>query len=141
MNCQLCHKASASYHEGKLSDDMKNQVDDHLEICNGCREQYNTETLAYRIIIEERETPFNPFLSTRIMAQIENLESEKTKTSPLLEKLLKPVLITGFLCIALFSGVTIGNLYNSDGYRESIPEELALINDATIESVDLLLNE
>ena len=141
MNCQLCQKVSDSYHEGKLSDDMKIQVDAHLKICKDCREQYNIEILAYRIIGEEKEVEFNPFLATRIMAQIENLESERTKTGPLLEKILRPVLITGFLSIALFSGVVIGNLYNSNNYGESIPEELALINDVTLESVNLLLNE
>jgi predicted anti-sigma-YlaC factor YlaD len=137
----MCQKVSDSYHEEKLSDDMKVQVDAHLETCKDCREQYNVESLAYRIIDEEKEAEFNPFLATRIMSQIENLETERKQTIPIYEKLLRPALITGLLCIALISGVTIGNLTNPEGYKESIPEELALIDDSSIESVDLLLNE
>jgi hypothetical protein len=45
------------------------------------------------------------------------------------------------LAAAIFFGVTIGNIYKPAGSGNTIPVELALIDDAAIESVDILSNE
>ena len=37
MNCQLCQKELDAYREGRLSDDMRTQVEAHLQaLCRMC---------------------------------------------------------------------------------------------------------
>ena len=141
MNCQLCQKESDAYRDGNLSADMRAQVEAHLGECEKCAESYKLLTLAYRVIKEERELLSNPFLSTRIMTRIENIETSGYKTVSTYNRILRPVIIATSLAAAIFFGVIMGNIYKPSSNDEAIPVELALINDATIESVDVLSNE
>ena len=36
MNCQLCQKELDAYHGGRLSGDMRTQVEAHLKLCAEC---------------------------------------------------------------------------------------------------------
>jgi len=54
---------------------------------------------------------------------------------------LRSAIIATSLAAAIFFGVIMGNIYKPSSSAKAIPVELALINDATIESVDVLSNE
>lgn len=138
MNCQLCQKAADAYHEGKLPGDMKTQVEAHLEVCEKCRKSFKLQILADRVISHEKELISNPFLSTRIMARIETLETPDYITVPLYRRVLRPALMTVSLVAAILFGILIGRIYKPNTTGSQIPVELALIDDAAIESVDLL---
>lgn len=75
------------------------------------------------------------------MAQIENLETSRNRVIPAYMRALRPAVITTSLAAAIFLGVIMGNIYKPSSSAKAIPVELALINDATIESVDILSNE
>ena len=75
------------------------------------------------------------------MERIENYETPLYKTIPVYNRVLRPAIITALLAEAIFIGVMIGTIYNPDGYSRPIPLELALLDDATIESVNILSNE
>lgn len=141
MNCQLCQKESDAYREGRLPVDTRTQVEIHLGICKKCAESYKLQTLAERVINKEKELLPNPFLQTRIMAQIENLETARNKAIPAYMRALRPAVIATSLAAAIFFGVMMGSIYKPTGRGTAIPLELALIDDATIESVDILSNE
>jgi len=141
MNCQLCQKESDAYREGKLPPDTRTQVEAHLKVCEKCAESYRLQTLAERVINHEKEILSNPFLSTRIMTGIENIETPGYKTIPAFRRILKPALVSVSLAAAILYGVMVGNIYQSVQSKNSIPVELALIDDATIESVNILSNE
>lgn len=141
MNCQLCQKELDAYREGRLPTDTLAQVEIHLEVCKKCAEIYNLQTLAERIINKEKELLPNPFLQTRIMAQIENLETSHYRAIPTYIRVLRQAIIATSLAAAIFSGVMMGSIYKPAGNGKATPVELALINDATIESVDFLSNE
>ena len=121
--------------------DTRTQVEAHLEVCNGCAESYKLQALAYRVMNEEKELLSNPFLPTRIMVKIENIETSGYKTVPTYNQILRPAIIATSLAAAIFFGVIMGNIYKPASSGKAIPVELALINDATIESVDVLSNE
>jgi predicted anti-sigma-YlaC factor YlaD len=120
---------------------MMTQVESHLETCDSCKRIYNAQLLAGRVIITEKETDANPFLVTRVMAMIENMENTGHEKESLRIRLLRPALVTVSLAAAVFFGIMLGNLSRPARNADKIPVELALINDASLESVDILSNE
>lgn len=138
MNCQLCQKISDEYRSGKLSRDMRIQVEAHLGACENCAESYRLLTLAERVIIQEKELTSNPFLTTRIMARLDNQAPMTAASSPLVVRVLRPALITVSMAAAIFYGIVIGNIYQPDSRNNTVPVELALSDDIAIESVDIL---
>ena len=141
MNCQLCQKKLDAYRDGKLPRDMMIQVESHLKECRTCAEIIKQLILADRVIDKEKELSSDPFLATRVMACIDTLENSGYKPSSLFIRTLKPVLITASMAAAIFMGIMIGNISDSVVPGDTLPVELALIDDATIESVSILSNE
>jgi len=143
MNCQLCQKKLDAYREGKMPDGMKIQVELHLENCEECAEYYQMAIIADKVMNEEKNEQSNPFLSTRIMADIEELEHQKAivRSIPKYKKVLKPALISISVAAAIFLGVFMGNIYNPIQTSKSIPIEMAYMNDAALESVNMFSNE
>jgi len=141
MNCQVCQKVSDAYREGKLPGDMKTQVEDHLATCKECEDIYNMQVLAERVISQEKELLSNPFLITRIMEQIEDSETPHYKTVPAFTRVLRTAIITSSLAAAIFLGVMMGNIYKPTVDLHRIPLELAMMDDATIESVNIFAND
>jgi hypothetical protein len=99
------------------------------------------QLLADRVISAEKETDADPFLLTRVMARIVNLENAGYENLSLATRILRPALITVSLAAAVFFGIILGNLSHPAGNIDKIPTELALINDASLELVDILSNE
>jgi hypothetical protein len=141
MNCQLCQKESEAYREGKLSGDLRIQVGSHLRQCTECSESYRIQSLAESIINQEKTIGPSIDLTARIMDRIENPEDTGNKISKPFIRVLQPALIITSIAAAIFIGVLIGNIYKPAGTVISKPVELSLIDDAAIESVDILSNE
>ena len=141
MNCHLYQKELDAYRWGKLPGDIMTQVETHLKACKTCSEIYNLQLIADKIIGQEIEVMSDPFLATRVMAGIENLEDSGYNPETAFTRMLKPVLVTISMAAAIFFGIMLGNLSGPVPERGKIPVELALIDDASIESVNFLLNE
>jgi predicted anti-sigma-YlaC factor YlaD len=141
MNCQLCQKELDAYSGGTLPDDIKTQVEEHLQHCTDCAESYNLQSLAQKIINKEKVISPDPYLTTRIMAQIENPEETVHKTISPITKVLRPALIITSMAASIFFGVMIGNIYKPSARIVPRPVELALIDDVAIEAVNVLSNE
>ena len=141
MNCQLCQKESDAYREGRLSADTRIQVETHLGACKKCADSYKLQILAERVINMEKELLPNPFLQTRIMARIENLETSRYRTIPAYIRVLRPAVIVTSLAAAIFFGIIIGNIYKPYNNEKTIPFELTFFNDSAIESVDVFSGE
>jgi anti-sigma factor RsiW len=141
MNCQLCRKELDAYHEGNLPEDMRTQVEAHLKLCAKCAESFRIELLADSVISKEKVIDPDNYLTSRIMAQIENPEKTGYRTISPFIRILRPALILTSMAAAIFVGVLIGNIYNPSVRDMSRPVELALIDDIAIESVDILSNQ
>ena len=102
MNCQLCQKELDAYREGRLPEDTRIQVETHLGVCGKCAESYKLQTLAERVIKQEKELLPNPFLQTRIMERIGNLETSTQRTIPAYMRALRPAVIAISLAAAIF---------------------------------------
>jgi len=141
MNCQLCQKELNAYRERRLSDDMRTQVEAHLKLCAECAESYRIESLADTIINQEKVISPDNYLFSKIMARIESAEETDYRTISPLTRILRPVLIMTSMAAAIFAGVLIGNIYRPSDRNMLRPVELALIDDAAIESVEILSNQ
>jgi predicted anti-sigma-YlaC factor YlaD len=141
MNCQSCHKEFDAYREGKLSDDMRVKVEEHLLSCAECKELYALQLLVEKVVSIEKALAPEPYLLTRIMAQIENREEGVSKIMSPFKRVLRPVLIMTAMAAAIFAGVLVGNIYKPSNKVISMPVELALMDDVAIESVNILSNE
>ena len=141
MNCRSCQEKSEAYLNGSLPEDIRIQVEIHLKECNECSRSYRLFTVAEKVIAEEKAFRSNPFLATRIMARIENMENPMNQPFPVLVRITRPVLMTISLAVAIFLGFIIGNMATSSADNKVIPAELTLMDDATIESVYLLSND
>lgn len=141
MNCQLCQKESEAYLGGRLSDDMKTQVEAHLQFCSDCVESYKLQSIAEKVINQEKGISSDPYLSTRIMAQLENYEANAHKTISPYTRILMPSLIMVSMAAAIFIGVLIGNIYKPSEKVVLRPVEIAMMDDMAIESVNILSNE
>jgi len=141
MICQLCQKELDAYRDGKLPGDTKIQVESHLKACGTCSGIYRLQLLADKVIDREKELQVDPFRITRIMAGIDNLKGSGYEPANPFIRVLKPVMVTASMAAAIFFGIMLGNLSEPVADRDAMPVELALIDDASIESVNILLNE
>jgi hypothetical protein len=141
MNCQLCQKELDAYRGGRLSDDMKTQVEAHLKLCAECAESNEIQLLTDSIINLEKVISPDNYLTSRIMTRIENHEVTGYRNISPLIRIVKPALIMTSMAAAIFAGVLIGNIYKPPVRDISRPVELVLIDDAAIESVDILSNQ
>ncbi|MBL7743681.1 MAG: hypothetical protein JNN00_09445 [Chitinophagaceae bacterium] len=87
----------------------------------------NIDQLLEDFIKEERNTEPNPFLSTRIMAAVERRGGKQLLP---LSPAWKIAVIAASLFVAVFSGITAGNLYQP----KNNAADAVLINDDSIEN-------
>jgi len=135
MNCQLCQKELDAYREGLLPDGIKVPVEEHLKSCKICAESYQLMILANTVMDKEKTIQSNPFLATRIMAEIEEYQR-----IPVYQKVLKPALISISLAAAMFIGIIAGNIHKPAQHVNNKPVEMMYMNDAALESVAMFSN-
>lgn len=138
MNCKLCQNEFDAYREGKLPPVVRLEVEAHLRTCETCAGSYRLFSLAEAVIGHEKEVQSNPFLATRIMAGLDEIETAGLRKEPAFRRALKPAIVTFAIAAAIAFGIFIGRIYQPVQYRNSVPMELALIDDAALESIDIL---
>ena len=88
------------------------------------------DQLINNFVAEERDTAFNPFLSTRVMAAIDKQQTEKLFVfSPVW----RTAVIAVSLFIAVFTGIAAGSLYQP----KNDVADMVLMNDASMENFSL----
>lgn len=137
MNCIGYSNMIDEYFEGKLGVDEKFAFENHLTTCPECSELVRLQKLAERIISEEKNSYPGFYLTGKIMNRIEESGNEPGGD---LIRILRPALITISIAAAIFAGILIGN-FSSVPRQRAIPIELTLMNDVSIESLNLLTLE
>lgn len=143
MKCKTCIENFEKYLEGKLPEGTKKEFRAHLAECADCHKAFSTLLISEKYFKEEKQIVSNPFLSTRIMAKIEALEAKAKALErvPVYSRVLKPVLVAASIVIAVFLGITAGNLYQPLQSENSLPEEAIYFDDAGMENLAYLLTE
>ncbi len=141
MNCQQCKREIDSFQDGKLPSGLMTQIINHLEECKSCAGIYRVQDLIDKVIDWEKVINPDPYLATRIRAHLQNLNEQEKSPDFFVRRILKPALVTISMAAAIFIGVMLGNLSGSSEKIMTIPAEFALINDASLENIDLFSNE
>ena len=102
----------------------------HLGECKECSESFQLVGLANRVMEDEKSMQSNPFLVTRIMANIDKLEQASVayQSFPFYHKVLKPVLIGFSVAAAMFFGVVMGNISMPTQTTTKLPIEMTYMN-------------
>ena len=143
MNCKICQEEIDKYLEGSLPGGSRQQFEQHLEICEECSDRLRIVKVADIVISEEKSIESNPFLSTRIMAMLEEEELKRSVSisDAITGRIFKPVLISVVIAISVILGVGIGNLNNAEYLFKQVPDEITYIDDTVIESLYIYLTE
>ena len=80
-----------------------------------------------QLIREERNEEFNPFLSIRVLAAVQNRQNQKEKQ---INPAWKTVMVAAGITAAIFLGISIGSIYES----ESGSDGIVLSNDGAMEN-------
>lgn len=86
-----------------------------------------TEQYIDNLIRREKQTEPNPFLSTRVIAEIEKSQKPKANQVPVWQS----VAIAASIAAVAFLGITIGNSYVDN----ASPQMVLNINDSQIENL------
>ena len=140
MDCLTCQQKMEEFYSGILPGELKKGIRIHLDKCEECKLAYATSALTEKIVAEERKTAVNPFLATRVMAEIEQLGKTEAEYSvwAVFKRSFQPALAIATVVTALFFGIVIGNNFSSNYSKSTVPAEAIFMNDAAIESIGLL---
>ncbi len=135
MNCKIIHDDLFLYAERSLPSDRMKTVESHLEECEDCRRfiEYLKESLM--VIEREKESDYNPFLGTRILAELESVRERS---------LFKRKWVTAFafvtlLIVAIIGGINLGKLYSLTiiPHNNELQEEMSYIDDLEQEPIEI----
>ncbi len=139
MKCNQIERKLFFYLEDSLSDNMKNEISNHLIYCPDCKAKLIFIQNSLQIIENERSIEVTPFLYTRITARM-----DKKKSIVLPQRFMIPFAAASVLTLGLFIGAILGNITTQQS-ENIVPTEYSvetLFNDSELELTEnLLLNE
>lgn len=91
------------------------------------KQKKNIEVMIDQLIREERNEEFNPFLSTRVLAAVQERQYQKEKK---INPAWKTVMVAAGITAAIFLGISIGSIYESESRNDGI----MLSNDGAMEN-------
>ena len=143
MNCSTCQENMNAFLSGFFPKEIKNSFLEHLEACDACKAVYSASIITDEVIKSEVAVQSNPYLSTRIMAEIAQQDKTlKLKVfSTVFKKMFQPAMVTLTLSTAVIFGIMVGKIYLNSDVKKTVPEELVYLDDASIESLRLLVTE
>ncbi len=137
MNCEICEIELNNYLERKLTPDQTKEVKQHLENCLSCQDLYEALKAIDQLILEDKRTQLSAGLTNRVMFAI-SPKSKLIRIETKFQKVLQPLLIAASITLAVLGGMTIGNIYSSSKSSQKTPIELALMDDLSMESFDMI---
>lgn len=143
MNCKTCQENAVRYQRKEISNDIRHQMEAHLATCESCQKFFAASHLLHEFTAKEDRVQVNPFLATRVMAQIESLESKSTVSVMQTARVqkLQPLLLAASVILAVFIGIKAGSFYKPVTVASQTPEELMYLNDAAMESLSVFMND
>ncbi|MGC9150587.1 MAG: anti-sigma factor family protein [Microbacter sp.] len=136
MDCTTCQHHFEAYFNGTLSKAMHREVESHLASCPSCVQAFVLWQKLEQVVLEEKSTSSNPFLATRVMAQIERLSKAETKVPVVAKQMIfKPVTVALIVGAAISLGVLMGNIYRPMQIHPAHVEEMLYLNDGAIEPI------
>jgi len=139
MECRLIQSKAEWYLQGNLNPEEIAGFQHHLENCRTCAQFYSLYVIHEKHITVEKATGSSPFLSSRVMAAIEQQDCHGYHLERSLLFKAKPILVAASLLVAVFLGVMAGSLAGSP--IQAAEAELFYLDDASLELVQYLNEE
>ena len=109
-----------------MNDDQLKAFNMHLDACDMCKKVVSEMELTMQILGRPVKLEADPFMHTRIMAELEN-ESEAAKWK--FKQVLQPVLLGVIILIGVYLGIGLGNrFYDEDVFSNQQDSEVNLID-------------
>lgn len=105
MKCTKAKKHISRYLDGELGGDEKDDLFEHLKVCQDCQHEYETLYSILNSIEVPEEIPAPPYLFSNIRQKIYVQESQ-----PVIIRRLKPVLVPALFLIVFFVSSLISSL-------------------------------
>jgi hypothetical protein len=111
MECKDFNSQLAMLHD---TGEIPVQMQEHMKQCASCSEAFEKTQLFFDFVAEERSQKVSPFVTTRIMGQIEAAHQPGWFTRPALVAVMSVVvLVMGFFSASLFSNPEPSTLADS----------------------------
>lgn len=137
MNCKESNTYLERYYKGELAEEVRISISAHLLICKKCAADLDAIAGIERFIEREKSQKPNPFLSSIIIAKINN----KHKREPVaLASKLHPLTISIAIAASILLGIITGGIANNQQDNSSL-YDMALIDDSSLESITQLVSE
>ena len=107
MDCTDVQHYLFDYGEGELAPGLIKSFEKHIQECENCSRLFKRYQSLETAIEEEKEVEPNPFAATRILQYIENSQQRRIRVAV---SVLRPVLITLVLFLALAVGFLVGRM-------------------------------
>jgi hypothetical protein len=114
MICKEVHKKMNSYLSDELATEQLTAFELHLTNCASCRYLISEVKKTISLVDKTEKLSADPFMFTRIQAQIENRD---VKTSRHWQKLLQPIALAIIMGVGLYSGISLGAKYYNDSFQ------------------------
>ena len=134
MNCSDCISKIGSFIEGTLSIGEKQQMEIHFSTCDACKHMHDELIQDFAILESEKSTAHNPFIATRVMAAITEIEKPTARQIGY-KKILQPLFIAASIVFAIAGGIKVGTLYSNIATLQIETDNLSFLDDAKLESL------
>ncbi|HAK88356.1 MAG: hypothetical protein A2077_05050 [Nitrospirae bacterium GWC2_46_6] len=118
MKCSKAHKLISPYSYGELSEKEWKAVENHLNVCHGCRTEFEEmRGLSYLLVNTEKfKAPYG--FHTRVMANISSGKARVGAKIPVIAGLAEGFAIIAVIVLGIFSGTQLTKGFMPDRTRE-----------------------
>lgn len=110
MNCKNYKKHILSYLDGDLHGEMANEFENHLKVCDSCKDEVTRLKMVNNLIdVEKSEFKLDPFMSARVLEKLNrtDISSSGNRYS------LRYLTIASLAAAGIAVGILIGTLYSA----------------------------
>ena len=120
MNCKTFYINVMPFESGKLSAEMEQEMEAHIQACPSCRRIYSEYFLATKLLENSEKLEVDASYYTRLKARMEREEKARVGYNYLINKALQPAFYTILLLVSIYFGLALGlNVEQNTGNRNS----------------------
>ena len=142
MNCKKTRTRLLDYIEGKLDPASQKVTEAHLAACSECKGFLEEMQHFHDLMLEEKDTGSNPFLTNRVLEAVSDQKVTSDKSQGWsLSKLAAAAAIVILIAGGIMGGLEIGNLITSElsSGQKDHPEISSLLNEMGHEPLEQML--
>ena len=122
MNCKQVENKILFYIDKELSDEANTSFEKHIASCQHCAGVFENVKSTLQVVTSEKTQAEDFYFYARLKQRMENRKLLHTGFNYSIKSVLQPIAVACLIAIGIFSGIKIGNQYNSDSINLS-PEE------------------